>query len=130
MSRKTKMDNASKLINIISDLMEKQERLLHHIGDLEEYIGTMQIEPSFALWKSDKSAVDVIVDKNGIYDSLKYDKKVGTIWEDWKSNWYGDNLKQIEPSTNDASVDGYIKSLMTTSYDSNSNTKNLSLYFV
>ena len=37
MSRKTKMDNASKLINIISDLMEKQERLLHHIGDLEDY---------------------------------------------------------------------------------------------
>jgi len=42
MSRKTKMDNASKLINIISDLMEKQERLLHHIGDLEEYIEVLE----------------------------------------------------------------------------------------
>ena len=42
MSRKTKMDNASKLINIISDLMEKQERLLHHIVDLEEYIEVLE----------------------------------------------------------------------------------------
>ena len=42
MSRKTKMDNASKLINIISDLMEKQERLLHPIGDLEEYIEVLE----------------------------------------------------------------------------------------
>lgn len=36
------MDNASKLINIISDLMEKQERLLQHIGDLEEYIEVLE----------------------------------------------------------------------------------------
>ena len=42
MSRKSKMDNASKLINIISDLMEKQERLLQHIGDLEEYIEVLE----------------------------------------------------------------------------------------
>ena len=42
MSRKSKMDNASKLINIISKLMEKQETLLQHIGDLEEYIEVLE----------------------------------------------------------------------------------------
>ena len=42
MSRKSKMDNASKLINIISTLMEKQETLLRHIGELEEYIEILE----------------------------------------------------------------------------------------
>ena len=42
MSRKSKMDNASKLINIISTLMEKQETLLQHIGELEEYIDILE----------------------------------------------------------------------------------------
>ena len=42
MSRKSKMDNASKLINIISNLMDKQESLLRHIGDLEEYIEILE----------------------------------------------------------------------------------------
>ena len=31
------MDNAAKLINIISTLIERNEKLLQHIGDLEEY---------------------------------------------------------------------------------------------
>ena len=42
MSRKSKMDNAGKLINIISTLMEKQETLLQHIGELEEYIDILE----------------------------------------------------------------------------------------
>ena len=42
MSRKSKLDNASKLINIISTLMEKQETLLQHIGELEEYIDILE----------------------------------------------------------------------------------------
>tara|TARA_Y100001938_G_C8092976_1_gene436242 strand:- start:271 stop:594 length:324 start_codon:yes stop_codon:yes gene_type:complete len=42
MSRKSKMDNASKLINIISTLMDKQEALLNHIGELEEYIDILE----------------------------------------------------------------------------------------
>ena len=36
MSRRAKMDNANKLINIVATLLERQERLLQHIGDLEE----------------------------------------------------------------------------------------------
>tara|TARA_Y100001937_G_C7109408_1_gene326770 strand:+ start:966 stop:1271 length:306 start_codon:yes stop_codon:yes gene_type:complete len=36
------MDNASKLINIISTLMDKQEALLNHIGELEEYIDILE----------------------------------------------------------------------------------------
>ena len=42
MSRKSKMDNDGKLINIISTLMEKQETLLQHIGELEEYIDILE----------------------------------------------------------------------------------------
>ena len=42
MSRKAKMDSASKLINIVANLLERQERLLQHIGDLEEYIEVLE----------------------------------------------------------------------------------------
>ena len=35
MSRRAKMDNAAKLINIVSTLIERNERLLQHINDLE-----------------------------------------------------------------------------------------------
>ena len=42
MSRKAKMDNANKLINIVATLLERQERLLQHIGDLEEYIEILE----------------------------------------------------------------------------------------
>jgi len=42
MSRRTKMDNANKLINIVATLFERQERLLQHIGDLEEYIEILE----------------------------------------------------------------------------------------
>ena len=36
------MDNANKLINIVATLLERQERLLQHIGDLEEYIEVLE----------------------------------------------------------------------------------------
>tara|TARA_Y100000593_G_scaffold93520_1_gene188663 strand:+ start:23196 stop:30434 length:7239 start_codon:yes stop_codon:yes gene_type:complete len=109
----------------ISDFMNLQsnESMDVKSSDISPSIGTMQLEPSFSLYKSEKSPVDVIVDKNGIYDSLKYEKDVETIWDDWKLNWHGDNLKQLEPSTDDSSSKGYISSLMSSSYDSNSNTK-------
>ncbi|HIF14770.1 MAG TPA: hypothetical protein EYQ86_05390 [Bacteroidetes bacterium] len=42
MSRKAKIDNANKLINIVATLLEGQERLLQHIGDLEEYIEVLE----------------------------------------------------------------------------------------
>ena len=40
--RANKMDNANKLINIVATLFERQERLLQHIGDLEEYIEILE----------------------------------------------------------------------------------------
>lgn len=36
------MDNAGKLINIVNTLIERNERLLQHIGDLEEYIAALE----------------------------------------------------------------------------------------
>tara|TARA_Y100000593_G_scaffold15279_1_gene29674 strand:- start:1692 stop:8606 length:6915 start_codon:yes stop_codon:yes gene_type:complete len=84
-------------------------------SDLTSYYGTMQLTPSLSLFKSIKSPVDVVSDKKGIYNSLKENKKVETVWEDWKTNWFGDNMRQIDS-------DSDIKSLLST-YDSNSNTK-------
>ena len=84
-------------------------------SDLTSYYGTIQLEPSFSLFKSTKSPVDVVNDKKGIYNSLKEGKKTESIWEDWKTNWFGDNMRQIDS-------DSDIKSILGT-YDSNSNTK-------
>ena len=47
MSRKSKMDNAAKLINIISTLIERNEKLLQHIGELEEYIHALECVNDF-----------------------------------------------------------------------------------
>ena len=41
------MDNAAKLINIISTLIERNEKLLQHIGDLEEYINALEYMNDF-----------------------------------------------------------------------------------
>ena len=66
MSRKSKMDNASKLINIISTLMEKQETLLQHIGELEEYIdilesmGEFEQGEKFILYTADEEFKEIL----------------------------------------------------------------------
>ena len=41
------MDNAAKLINIISTLIERNEKLLQHIGVLEEYINALEYMNDF-----------------------------------------------------------------------------------
>ena len=42
MSRRTKVVNSSKFLNVITLLLERQEKLLRHIGDLEEYIEVLE----------------------------------------------------------------------------------------
>ena len=42
MSKRAKVNNANKLINIVATLLERQERLLQHINDLEEYIEVLE----------------------------------------------------------------------------------------
>jgi len=42
MSRATKQKSVSKLIDIINKLMERQDKLLDHIGELEEYIAALE----------------------------------------------------------------------------------------
>ena len=42
MSRKTKVINSSKFLNVITLLLERQEKLLQHINDLEEYVEILE----------------------------------------------------------------------------------------
>tara|TARA_R110000824_G_scaffold308576_1_gene496002 strand:- start:301 stop:618 length:318 start_codon:yes stop_codon:yes gene_type:complete len=42
MSRATKQKSVSKLIDIINKLMERQDKLLDHIGELEEYVAALE----------------------------------------------------------------------------------------
>ena len=61
MSRKAKMDNAAKLINIVSTLIERNERLLQHIGDLEEYISALECVNEFD--EGDEFMIEFIPDE-------------------------------------------------------------------
>ena len=42
MSRRTKVVNSSKFLNVITLLLERQEKLLQHINDLEEYVEILE----------------------------------------------------------------------------------------
>ena len=42
MSRKSKADNAAKLINIINTLIERQEKLLDYVQYLEDYCSALE----------------------------------------------------------------------------------------
>ena len=42
MSRKANAINGSKFLNIITLLLERQEKLLQHINDLDEYIEVLE----------------------------------------------------------------------------------------
>ena len=42
MSRKSKADNAAKLINIINTLIERQEKLLDYVQYLEDYCAALE----------------------------------------------------------------------------------------
>ena len=42
MSRKSKAENASKLINIINTLIERQEKLLDYVQYLEDYVAALE----------------------------------------------------------------------------------------
>ena len=42
MSRKSKTENAAKLINIINTLIERQEKLLDYVQYLEDYVAALE----------------------------------------------------------------------------------------
>ena len=42
MSRKSKTENAAKLINIINTLIERQEKLLDYVQYLEDYCAALE----------------------------------------------------------------------------------------
>tara|TARA_B100000941_G_scaffold224505_1_gene166732 strand:+ start:410 stop:718 length:309 start_codon:yes stop_codon:yes gene_type:complete len=42
MSRKSKAENAAKLINIINTLIERQEKLLDYVQYLEDYVAALE----------------------------------------------------------------------------------------
>ena len=42
MSRRTKVVNSSKFLNVITLLLERQEKLLQHINDPEEYVEILE----------------------------------------------------------------------------------------
>jgi len=47
MAKNAKKENINKLIDVINKLMERQEKLLNHVGDLEEYIEILEAMNDF-----------------------------------------------------------------------------------
>ena len=47
MSRATKQKSVTKLINIVNKLLERQEKMMDHIGELEEYCEALEALAEF-----------------------------------------------------------------------------------
>ena len=72
MSRKTKVINSSKFLNVITLLLERQEKLLQHINDLEEYVEILEGINDFDISK--KKSGGIFFSKEEIYDLANKNK--------------------------------------------------------
>ena len=67
MSRKSKADNAAKLINIINTLIERQEKLLDYVQYLEDYVAALEgaeIDNSLVSQEIEDEVMREILDKH------------------------------------------------------------------
>ena len=67
MSRKSKADNAAKLINIINTLIERQEKLLDYVQYLEDYVAALEgaeIDNSLVSQEIEDDVMREILDKH------------------------------------------------------------------
>jgi len=67
MSRKSKTENASKLINIINTLIERQEKLLDYVQYLEDYVAALEgaeIDNSLVSQEIEDEVMREILDKH------------------------------------------------------------------
>lgn len=67
------------------------------------WIGKIDLTPSIDEWKETTQAPDVIVDNTGAYDAmmnmLDQSNAIGTVWNEWQTNWTGVTTTVIDQST-------------------------------
>ena len=89
MSRKSKTENAAKLINIINTLIERQEKLLDYVQYLEDYCAALEgteIDNTLV----GQEIEDEVMKENHYFliPELEYMMSVPevkkTVWEEWK----------------------------------------------
>lgn len=64
--------------------------------DVFSWKGSLELSPSQDEWKETEVRPDVIVDNEGIYDSLlgivEESDAIGTVWNEWQTNWTGESI--------------------------------------
>lgn len=64
--------------------------------DVFDWTGQLELSPSQDEWKETEVRPDVIIDNEGIFDSLQgiidETEVVGTVWNEWQTNWVGESV--------------------------------------
>lgn len=62
--------------------------------------GSLTLSPTIDEWKETERRPDVIVDQEGVYDSLlgivNEAEVIGTVWNEWETNWVGESVVSTE----------------------------------
>ena len=65
-----------------------------------QYVGNMVLTPEIDEWKDTKTAPDLVVNNDLLYNSIKDipnpAHKTGTVWNEWQNNWTGTFLEKTQ----------------------------------
>lgn len=65
--------------------------------------GNIKLSPETDQWKDTETAPDVIVNENGLYDTLvanlEDEGALGTVWNEWETNWSGSEVETERSSS-------------------------------
>jgi len=54
------------------------------------WVGNMKLSPETDTWIDTITAPEIILNREGNYETLKSENNIGTIWESWKELWVGE----------------------------------------
>ena len=67
--------------------------------DVFSWGGTLELSPESDEWKEVDKRPDIIIDDPGMYDQmvaqLEEDGILGTVWNEWQTNWSGVNIEEF-----------------------------------
>jgi hypothetical protein len=54
------------------------------------WVGDMKLSPETDTWIDSITSPEIILERDGNYETLKSENNIGTIWESWKELWVGE----------------------------------------
>ena len=117
--------NAAKNYEIEVQNIEASSDVPLRTTHTDVYNGYMRVTPNYDYWKSVKSRPDLVRNKNGEFDGIKYHPTAadvnGMVWEDWRTHWAGFSKNEFEELSTDTSYKSALNELKK-SYEVESNS--------